>query len=247
MPYSLLQPPGSPETAAVVVLALFTAGYAVHYTVRQSRTIHEWLLDRLGGRAGEILHTTLQRALMFLMFGLIPVGILAAFFPSTLAQVGLEPRFPAPVAAVTGALSLLTALAAFFNPAHRRPEGPYPQMRVARWSAPLFLYNLLTWTLYLAAYELMYRGLLLRLLLPFGVWLSVAVNTSLYAVTHLPKGAAETAGAVPLGVALCLLVLWADSLWPAFVVHLVMAACNALGAILRRPGIGFGRPQGLQE
>ena len=99
---------------------------------------------------------------------------------------------------------------------------------------------LLLWAVHLCVYEFMIRGLVLHIMLRFGMWTAVAVTTTLYAAIHIPRGPVETLGAIPLGAALCLLVLAAGTFWPAFFIHFSLSVGNTFGMILRRkPGVVF--------
>jgi len=112
------------------------------------------------------------------------------------------------------------------NEVHRRQ---YPQVREPVWSRRLLTTDLACWALYLLGYEAFFRGVLLFGLVEYtGVWVAVAVNTLFYSLAHIPKGAGESFGAIPLGVLLCLIALSTGNFWVPFFVHLSMAWSNEL-------------------
>lgn len=232
------------EHLPIAVLALFTVGFAAYFFLWHSQAVRRALERRFGPRRGAILLGLHHKALMVFWFGLLPAALLAGVFRLRFSEYGLR-GFPVhPTLWVTLAFSALAGLAAYFNPAHVRPGGQYPSMRVDRWSFRLWLLEATSWGIYLLAYEFMFRGLLLHALLPWGAWPAIAVNTALYTCTHLHKGPQEAFGALFLGILLCLLTLWAGSLWPAYLIHLSLAVFNSLGAVARNPALGFGRAAG---
>ena len=92
------------------------------------------------------------------------------------------------------------------------------------------------WAAYLFGYELLFRGVLLFPLADeLGVWTAIAINIALYSATHIPKGLDETIGAIPLGLVLCILTLYTDTIWIAFIVHVIMAWTNTFTALRFNP------------
>lgn len=105
----------------------------------------------------------------------------------------------------------------------------YPQIRAKKWNRKLIALHLLGWTVYLLGYEFFFRGVLFfPLVESIGLWPAIAVNISLYSSTHIPKGLNETIGAIPLAIVLCLFTLSTQSIWVAFIVHIIIAWTNFL-------------------
>src|SRR5690606_30971048 len=103
----------------------------------------------------------------------------------------------------------------------------YPQIRMPHWSDQTFIIAAVGWTLYLFAYEYLFRGILFFGLLPhMGLAATVAINTAIYALVHLPNGAKETIGAIPLGILVCLITFETGSILAAFLIHLTLALSN---------------------
>ncbi|RMF23908.1 MAG: CPBP family intramembrane metalloprotease, partial [Bacteroidetes bacterium] len=122
--------------------------------------------------------------------------------------------------------------------ATRSPENlaMYPQLRLREWGWGHVVGSALSWAAYLLAYEFLFRGVLLFGSLPaLGPVLAVALNVSLYALVHVPKGAREAFGALPLGLVLCLLTLQSETIWLAFFVHLALAWSNEWFSLWRHP------------
>lgn len=76
---------------------------------------------------------------------------------------------------------------------------------------------------FLICYELFFRGLLLSFCLQWTpAPVAVAINMVLYALAHAFSTRQELLGTVPFGILLCLLTLYAGSVWPAVLIHLLL-------------------------
>ena len=112
----------------------------------------------------------------------------------------------------------------------------YPQIRAEVWDIRMVIGNLVSWAVYLLGYEIFFRGVLLfPVVQTAGAWAAIGINIGMYSGTHIPKGAGETIGAIPLSAILCLLCLHAGSFWPAFLVHVAMAWTTTLTSLKYHP------------
>ena len=76
-------------------------------------------------------------------------------------------------------------------------------------------------TVYIAAYEYFFRGILLfSCLQVFNSFWAILVNTVFYLVAHLMGDKKEKMGTLLLGPLLCVACIMASSYWPAVFVHL---------------------------
>jgi membrane protease YdiL (CAAX protease family) len=124
-------------------------------------------------------------------------------------------------------LSVVIIIMNFINAPNKANLAMYPQMRISVWNTNTIIISAITWILYLAAYEFMFRGFLLYALYDeLGMIAAIAINTSIYSLVHIPKGKTEALGAIPLGVLLCYLTLLTGNLLIAFLVHVLMALSN---------------------
>jgi hypothetical protein len=223
-----------------VIVWCLIGGYLVYFALWYSRGPRSWLLELVPGRRGRILEASLQKLLMFLLLGLVPALIVYRLYGKAPGYFGLAFGDDAlRIWLLAGALSVVAFAVGFFNPAHARGAGQYPQMKVAEWTPGLWIFNAAGLGLYLTGYEFMYRGLLFVPMLEYGVGPAIAVNTALYMATHLHKGLSEAVAAVPFGVLLCILTLESGSILPAFLLHWVLAVGNSVGAVVRGPGYRF--------
>lgn len=78
--------------------------------------------------------------------------------------------------------------------------------------------------LFLVAYEFFFRGVLLfDIAMVAGITISISINIIFYVVLHLFDNRQTIIGAVPFGLLLCWLSWETQSIWPAVVLHLVLA------------------------
>lgn len=137
-------------------------------------------------------------------------------------------------------LSLIVVPLVWFSAKKPKNWVNYPQIRNKFWTPKIFYINLVGWAMYLFGYELLFRGILLFPLVPIiGFWQAVFINTALYSATHIPKGLDETIGAIPLGIILCYLTYESQTIWIAFIVHVIMAWTNSLTALKYHPEIQY--------
>lgn len=190
-----------------------------HFFVNSSQFTERWTGDK-----GPVRKVVVQRLSGLVIMGIVP-------FVIALLVTGEGPAFFG-FALQNGARTLLWSLAALavivplsFLQA-RKPSNlrMYPQMRVKQWTYPLLFWSNLTWVLYLLGYETLFRGILFfPLLQHFGLIPALAVNVSVYAIAHIPKGITEAIGAIPFGIVVCLACYATGSLWFAILVHSAMA------------------------
>ena len=112
----------------------------------------------------------------------------------------------------------------------------YPQIRLRSWNAKELTLNFASWFVYLLGYEFMFRGILLFSFYDsYGAAVAITVNCIMYALVHIPKGAKETIGAIPLGFILSVICLYTESFFVAFFFHIIMAFSNDYFAIKANP------------
>lgn len=166
-------------------------------------------------------------AWLFLPFDAAGLGLTLAIPPSTWLWVG-----GASVVIVIGCI--LTA---------HKPENfdVYPEMRVPRWGPGPVAANFISCSLYMFAYEFLFRGLLLfACLAAMPAVFAIAINIALYGLAHVPKGPREALGSIPLGVVLCFSAIETGAIWAAFLIHVIMSQLNDYLAVRANPAMRFG-------
>ncbi len=177
--------------------------------------------------SGTLQRVVVERLTGFLLFGVIPGTAVFFFLPETSASslgLGLPGR-----QWLLPALIFWTVLVIFNGLFGGKPATlkHYPQIRQLPWGKELFLINIITWLLYLAGYEFLFRGLLVFPLLDrFGIAGTVIINTVIYTLAHLHKEKNEVAGSFVFGILLVLMTVYSGSVWLSVMSHLTMALSN---------------------
>jgi membrane protease YdiL (CAAX protease family) len=162
------------------------------------------------------------------------------FLPFGAADLGLTPSVPPSTWLWVGGASVLIVIGCIAT-AHK-PENfeVYPEMRVPRWGVGPVAANLVSCSLYMFAYEFLFRGFLLfACLAAMPAAFAVAINVALYALAHAPKGPREALGSLPLGVVLCLASIETGAIWAAVLIHVIMSQLNDYLAVRANPAMRF--------
>lgn len=213
-------------STATQSMALLTMGFITYQFFISSEKLRRIFTDRYGEEKTLAWWIYFQRFLGFLLFGIVPIGIFAAQGHSLL-EFGLRFQSLRVTLMWTVVLGSVVIVMNYFVGRTPSNLAMYPQIRMKHWPWPVVFGSAATWVMYLLAYEFMFRGwLLFSCFHAMGVELAIAVNVSLYSLTHLPKGVKEAAGAIPLGLILCWLTLQTGTFWIAFLVHSILALSN---------------------
>ena len=106
------------------------------------------------------------------------------------------------------------------------PHAIYTGLQIG---TPQWTVYMISTSVYMVAYEILLRGILLHYLTEWiGIILAIGINALIYGAMHLVKGLREAILCVPLGVFLCWITLYTKSVWPAAILHLIMALCFEL-------------------
>lgn len=181
---------------------------------------------RYGEERTKVYWILFQKLTGFIFLGILP-ALAMLMMPVTLKQVGVSfQNLTQSLLWIAGLGTLIIVVNLF---AARKPGNlaMYPQIRIARWTPRILAASSLGWALYLLGYEFIFRGVLLFLCVPvIGLWPSVVMNVSFYALVHLPKGMRETVASIPMGLLLCLLTLKTGTIWVAYFAHVILALSN---------------------
>lgn len=238
MEYSTTWQPEQAE--AIYTISLATLAFMIYWFVGRSNRLLDYFQRTLGPDRGQARHVLARRLVGALFFGLLPAMLLLATQPYTLADYGLSFRFTAFDLYWTLGLSLVIILLTIYSAKKPVSMAMYPEIRSRQWNTKLLVQSNLSWMLYLLAYEVMFRGLMLfACARVMGVWPAITISTAIYALAHVPKGETEGIGAIPLGILFCLITLESGTVWVAVLVHWVMALTNEWASLKYHPEIGM--------
>ncbi len=129
----------------------------------------------------------------------------------------------------------------FIQSRHPSTWGVYPELRVALWTPRIRCSNVLSWSAYLVAYELLFRGVLLfSAAYWLGAWPAVGIMTAMYVLAHLGKPPGEAYGCIPMGLLFGWTALVSGSIWPGVAAHVVIAVFNDWAVIRHDPARRMG-------
>jgi membrane protease YdiL (CAAX protease family) len=223
-------------------LILFILAYELYWFLSLSPIM------RSISHGNTLVQFMLKKSLGFVLFGIAVPAAALILLPVTLPQMGLSWPGSASSGVLTlGAslvLGLLCVAASWLSnrsKARRKVTfGRYPEIESEVWSAQTVVIHVIFWTLYLAGYELMFRGVLQTILIEAaGIRIGIAVTTVIYSAVHIPKGAGEALGALILGILLSILTLSTGSIIAAVIIHCALALPNGLFAVHYREDRSF--------
>ena len=168
----------------------------------------------------------------------LPAVYFIVFTNATAANFGLEFKFNIKVYSALAVIGILPIIINKFTANKAQNLSMYPQIRAAEWSKQLVAVSALSWISYLLGYEILFRGLLFFTCLHETTLISaIAINISIYALVHLPKGFNEAIGSLFMGTILCLLTFYSGSFWPAFILHCILALSNEWYSLKYHPNM----------
>jgi membrane protease YdiL (CAAX protease family) len=182
----------------------------------------------------------IQRMTGFIWLGIFPLLMMTVPEDVPGGFYGLFVPGPALAWYVTLGLAILILVVNFFNAPRQDNLAMYPQIRKSEWTYSILAGSALTWFLYLCAYELLFRGILLfSSLAVMDQMTAIALNSTIYAFAHIPKGRKEAVASIPFGILMCLLSIESQSVWPAIIVHSFLALSNEWFSLYYHPGISI--------
>lgn len=224
----------------VFALALVTVGFIIFWFLSESAKLKSKIFSRYGTEKAKVNWVLFQKYTGVIFLGVLPLLLSLIFLPYSLSDYGL--RFQNTLVSLLWICGLSVIIIPLNISAAKRPQNlaMYPMIRVKEWDIKLVLTNALATISYLLAYELLFRGILLMVCtITLGVWPAIAINVALYAAVHLPKGAAETIGAIPFGLLICYITLATGTIWVAVVVHVILSISNDYLAVHYHPDMYF--------
>ncbi len=217
-----------------------TIGFILYFFLSHSTQLQNSLRKNYGQDKGDNYTIIAQRLTGFLFLGLVPLFIAISCLPFSLNHYGIALKnFQQTFYWTTGIAALIIPINFIMA---KKPKNLqiYPQIRAKIWNLNLLIMNTLSWALYLLAYEFTFRGILLwTCARTLSIWPAIMVNTAMYTLAHLPKGAKETLGAIPFGIVLCCITFSTGTIWVAFFVHVVLALSNDYIALHAQPAMKF--------
>lgn len=222
--------------APALSIAATTIGFIIYYFIIISPKIEKRILDKYGEEDGQARWVIIQRLVGAAFLGIPSLLIIPIVFGESPGHYGISFSLSTNSALWIGALGAIIIPMNLFRA--RKPGNlvHYPQIRAKKWDMNLLLMSSISWILYLLGYEMLFRGFLLfGCIEGLGVWPAIVINASLYSFAHFFKGLGETVGAIPFGIAICIISIHTGNFMVAFVVHCFLALSNQTVAMFAHP------------
>ncbi len=224
----------------VVVLLTAGLGFVLYFFTSFSSRYRAALKKKYDQQKAEIIYVLSEKLSGVIFLGILPAVAIAIILKVNILEMGITTinHTISPLWYI-GVSILITSVNFLFKPnAHHQKM--YPQMRIPEWSARPLILDGIGWLFYLLAYEFMFRGFVLFLLVPvLGVWPAIMVSTVMYALAHVPYQMPEAVGAFPFGVFMCMITLYTGNIWLAYVIHVSLAVSNNVSGVFHHPDMKF--------
>jgi len=215
-----------------------TMGFNLYWFISKSEKLKQRRLDKLGAESASIRTILVEKTNGLVYMGILPAVVAFFLFGKTPIDYGLHFNFGNGWESLywIAGLAPLIWTVNFFAARSPKTQAHYPQIRKQEWSPALLAKHLAGWAMYLFGYEFLFRGILLfGSLSVLDPWVAILLNVGFYSVSHVPKGATETFGAIPLGFLLSWITLRTGTIWVAFLVHVCLAWSNAVFTLKHHP------------
>jgi membrane protease YdiL (CAAX protease family) len=228
------------DLAVVIALLSVGIGFSVFWFHSNSAGTRSFFFKHFDGDNRWIFYVAWQKFSGFILLGVLPLLATITFTDYSINTIAWREfdaweifKWLVPMTALILALT-------FFSARSRENQGTYPQMRVTRWKPGLIIINSMSWFLYLLGYEMLFRGVLfIPCVDRFGFWAAVCINLTLYAITHIPKGARETFGTFLYGLVACIATAITGNIVVAVLTHVTMALANDYFSVLHSSEMKF--------
>lgn len=227
------------ESDFVLAVISVTVGVIIYLF---DRTPFKWLINLFETTNYDftIWSIYLNRLSGFIWLGIFPATIMVIFGSHPVGFYGLFTLASADIWLSVLGLSFLILIVNFINAPREDNLEMYPQIRKQEWSYFLVSGSALTWFLYLCSYEFLFRGILLFSSLDaLSQAAAISLNICIYALVHVPKGLKETVASIPFGIILCFLTIKSNSVWPAIMLHTLLALSNEWFSLYFHPKISI--------
>ncbi|WPP49837.1 CPBP family intramembrane glutamic endopeptidase [Catalinimonas niigatensis] len=226
----------SNDIPSVLSISMVITGFITFWFIAESPKLKASFETKYPTEKATIVWVQFQKYTGVFFLGIIPLLISLLFLPYDLKDLGLS--FQNTGMSMLWIIGLSCIIFPLNINAAKRPQNlsMYPMIRAKVWDSRLIIINALATISYLFAYELLFRGILLTACVDsLGVWPAIVINVALYSAVHLPKGPAETIGAIPFGLLICYITLTTGTIWVAVMIHIILSLSNDYLALYYNP------------
>ena len=192
------------------ITIIFVTYFIISYLFKQlaNHNIEKALFKKNG-----LLFLNLRHCLGILLFGLLFLSYKPDFVKALISF-----NFSNSIAVIAGLIILVLTIILSKTSVNKVIANYHSVSNI--YSGNGMVYFLLR-SVFLFAYEIFFRGILLFTLIDvFGLILGIVICTLLYVLIHAFDSKAEILGAIPFGIVLCLLSYYTQSILLPFIIHI---------------------------
>ena len=224
-------------------LALIICGtlicYYLYYYISVSATLKRIVYSKKSTWTCKMAHFLAKKAMGFFILGIIPFTLYLLLIDKNLIDFGCNIQSFVSNFKLILVLSLIILLILFINQKLNSGNNSL-QIKITQWNLSSFLFNAFGWTIYLIAYEFLFRGILLYACYEeLGFWTAIAINISIYSAIHMVHGKQQAIGALFFGFIACYFTLKMQTLLIPIFMHLTLSLGSDFFSLRFNPELRF--------
>jgi membrane protease YdiL (CAAX protease family) len=223
---------------SLVILGTLVFFYLYYYTAH-SAVMGKWAYKNTTGITRELRLFFFRKLSGFIFLGVMPAMLYFSVSENSFERFGLTyTHLLDNIFLIPGMMALIAVLL-FFR--HRKNPGLSSlQIKTNRWSSTLMVFNILGWSIYLLAYEFLFRGILLfECYNHFGFLPAVVINITIYSAIHMVNGREQALGAIFFGAVACYLTLQMGTILIPIFMHIALSGFSDYFSVRMNPAIRY--------
>ena len=218
---------------AAIIVGVLLFYYAFFYLTHSGMPV-KYITNKSSETGNKLFVFFFRKLSGFLILGVLPAILYFGFLEASGDKFGVTFTHLKSSFIIIAGLIILTGFVLYFH--HKRNPGKSTlQFNPAEWNISMFMLNALGWSLYLIAYEFLFRGILLfECYEAFGFWPALAINISIYSAIHMVSGKDQTIGALVFGAIACYFALSRGTLLIPVFMHLSLSLLSDYYSIRKK-------------
>ena len=228
-----------PELKTSLVILGTLVFFYLYYYMAHSEYLKNLANKNLSGVRDELQLFLLRKLTGVVFLGFLPAIVYIVFLNGSFSKFGFTFNHFSDNYVIILGFAFVIATLLYFR--HKKNPGQNTlQIKTDRWNSNLLVFNLFGWSVYLLAYEFLFRGVLLfECYESFGFWPAVVINITIYSAIHMVNGKDQAIGALFFGGIACYLTLTRGTVLIPLFMHITLSGFSDYFSIKMNPDIGF--------
>jgi membrane protease YdiL (CAAX protease family) len=224
--------------ASLIITGTLVFFYSYYYFAH-SLSLKNAVYRNSSGIKKELQLFFIRKLSGLVLLGVLPVLIYILFLDGSFNRFGFTLNHLLNNLHIIAILIVIIAVLLYLR--HKNNPGQNTlQINTGQWTGNMFLFNILGWSFYLLAYELLFRGILLfECYESFGFWTATAINITIYSAIHMVNGKDQALGALLFGSIACYFTLTRGTVLIPFFMHLALSVLSDYFSIKMNPDMVF--------